>query len=399
MPAAPNRQGVAVLILVENLPVPFNRRVWQEARALTQAGYRVSIISPKGPGFEASHEVREGIEIYRHRVWEASGALAYLLEYGWALTAEFYLALKVYARTRFRVLQVGNPPDLFFGMGWFFKLFGVRFIFEFLDLNPELYVAKFGKRGAFHRLLCLAEKLSFRAADVTIAANQSYRDIAVERGGVAPERVFVVRGTIDLTGIRGACPRPELKECKAHLVVYLGVMGPQDGLDLLLESIEHIVKTGRRNDTLFVLIGGGTELPALKAAATSKGLDAWVRFTGRLPEDQVAAYLATADIGVAPDPKNDMNDKSSMTKILDYMAHGKPTVLFDLTEGRRSAEESALYARPNDPIDFAEQILRLLDSESLRRKLGDAGRHRIEELMSWEFSKRALIAAYETALS
>jgi len=408
---------ISVCVIVENLPVPFDRRVWQEARTLLEAGYRVSVICPKGRGFEQSHETREGIEIYRHRVWEASGPLGYLLEYAWALAAEFYLALKVYARTRFRILHACNPPDTIFLIGLFFKLLGVRFIFDHHDLNPELFEAKFSKRGFFYRLVCLAERLTFRTADVSIATNESYREVALTRGGMPPERAFVVRSCPELKNIHRGPARPELKEGKSYLVVYVGVMGPQDGLDLLLEAIEHIVKrsdklrgsgqalqsevsdlSSPRDDTLFVLIGAGTELPRLQALAAAKGLESVVRFTGRIPDDELAAYLSTADVCVAPDPRNPMNDKSTMNKIMEYMAYGRPVVLFDLTEGRRSAGDAALYARPNDPQDFAEQILKLLDSESLRRQLGEIGHKRIQESLNWEMEKKALLAAYERAL-
>lgn len=389
---------VPVCIIVENLPVPLDRRVWQEARCLTEAGYRVSIICPKGPGFEPSRETLEGIEIYRHRIREGSGPLGYLVEYSWALVSEFLLALKIYARTRFRVLQACNPPDTIFLIGVFFRLFGVRFIFDHHDLNPELYEVKFERKDFFYRLVCLVERLSFRTADVAIATNSSYRDIALSRGGMSPERSFVVRSCPDLNRLLPQPAQQELSEGRNHLVVYLGVMGPQDGLNLLLVSIEYIVKNKSRDDTLFVLIGAGTELPALRVAARSKGLDSFVRLTGRLPDGEVGAYLSTADIGVAPDPKNAMNDKSTMNKILGYMGYGLPVVLYDLTEGRRSAGDAALYARPNDPVDFAEKMLTLLDSESLRRELGQRGRKRVEESFNWETDKLELLKAYETAL-
>ena len=385
-------------IIVENLTVPVDRRVWQEARTLTAAGYRVSIICPKGSGFDLSREALEGIEIYRHRIWEASGPFGYLLEYGWVLAVEFFLALRVYARTRFRVLQACNPPDTIFLIGLFFKLFGVRFIFDHHDLNPELFETKFQRKGFFYRLVCLAERLTFRTADVAIATNDSYREIALTRGGISSERSFVVRSCPDLDNLRRQPPRPALKEGRAHLVVYLGVMGPQDGLDLLLESIRVLVKDENRSDTLFVLIGAGTELPSLKSAAHAHGLDEAVRFTGRLPDEEVGAYFATADLGVAPDPKSAMNDKSTMNKILEYMAYGLPVVLYDLTEGRRSADDAALYARDNNPIDFARQIAKLMDSEALRRELGRRGRRRVEERLNWSIEKQALLEAYQTAL-
>jgi len=388
----------AVCIIVENLPVPIDRRVWQEARTLRDAGYRVSIICPKGSGFQKSRESLEGIEIYRHWLWEASGPVGYLLEYSWALTAQFLLSLRVYARTRFRVLQACNPPDTIFLIGLIFKLFGVRFIFDHHDLNPELYETKFQRHDFGYRLVCWAERLTFRTADVSIATNESYREVAIVRGGMSRERTFVVRSCPDLTRIRMRPPQPELKEGRRHLVVYLGVMGHQDGLDLLLESIAFITKLRKCEDTLFVLIGAGPELPRLKVLASQKGLDALVKFTGRLPDEDVAAYFSNAAFGVAPDRATPMNDKSTMNKILEYMAYGLPVVLYDLTEGRRSAGDAALYARNDDPQDFAQKVLTLLDSESLRAELGARGRKRIEERLNWDNEKRALLEAYAAAL-
>jgi glycosyltransferase involved in cell wall biosynthesis len=388
----------AVCIIVENLPVPIDRRVWQEARTLRDAGYRVSIICPKGRGFEKDRETLEGIEIYRHRLWEASGPLGYFVEYAWALAAEFLLSLRVYARTRFRVLQACNPPDTIFLIGLFFKLFGVRFIFDHHDLNPELYEVKFQRRDWGYKLVCWAERLTYRTADVAIATNESYRDVALERGGFLRERTFVVRSCPDLDRIRKSAPQPELKEGRRFLVVFLGVMGHQDGLDLLLESIALITNPGNRQDTLFVLIGSGPELPRLKVLASQKGIEAVTRFTGSLPDEEVSTYFSSATLGVAPDRATPMNDKSTMNKILEYMAFGLPVVLYDLTEGRRSAGDAALYARLDDPEDFARQICRLLDSESLRSELGARGRRRIEESLNWENEKRALLEAYRTAM-
>jgi|YelNatPaOPRAMG01_1025707.scaffolds.fasta_scaffold50139_1 glycosyltransferase involved in cell wall biosynthesis len=389
----------AVCIVVENLTVPTDRRVWQMARTLAEAGYRVSVVCPTGPGFEKRYEVREGIEIYRHRLWEASGPFGYIIEYCWALAAEFRLALRAYRRTRFRIIHAANPPDTIFLIGLFFRLFGVRFIFDHHDLNPELFEAKFGKRGIFYRLLCLAERLTYRTATVSIATNESYREVALTRGGMRPERAFIVRSCPDLNRVRIGPPKPELKNGKRLLVAYVGVMGPQDGLDLLLESIHCIVRRAGRDDVAFALIGAGTDLPRLKALVAEKRIDSVVTFTGRIPDAEMWNYLSTADVCVAPDPKNPMNDKSTMNKILEYMAFGRPVVLYDLTEGRRSAGDAALYARPNDPEDFARQVIALLDSEELRRTLGTRGRKRIEESLNWETEKRELLKAYNMALS
>jgi glycosyltransferase involved in cell wall biosynthesis len=389
----------AVCIIVENLPVPVDRRVWQEARTLQEAGYRVSVVCPKARGFEQSHETLEGIEIYRYGAWEASGPLGYFAEYTLALAAQFRLALRAYARTRFRVLQACNPPDTIFLIGLFFKLFGVRFIFDHHDLNPELYEAKFGRRDFGYKLVCWAERLTFRTADISIATNESYREVARLRGNMPRERTFVVRSCPDLSRIRKRAAQLELKEGRRYLVVYLGVMGSQDGLELLLESIASVARRWKRQDILFVLIGAGTDLPRLKALAAERGLESLLRFKGHLSDEEVAAYLSTAEVGVAPDPATPMNDKSTMNKILEYMAYGLPVVLYDLTEGRRSAGGGALYARPDDPEDFAREILRILDSESLRRELGACGRRRIEESLNWESEKTSLLEAYATALA
>jgi glycosyltransferase involved in cell wall biosynthesis len=390
----------AVCIVVENLPVPVDRRVWREAGALRDAGYLDSVICPKGKdSYTASYEILEGIHIYRHRMWEGSSAIGYLLEYALALVAEFSLALKVFARTRFRILQGCNPPDTIFLIGLFFKLFGVRFIFDHHDLGPELFEVKFGEgHGLFRALTRFAERCSFRVAKVSIATNESFRDVAVTRGGKRPDQVFVVRNCPDLTKLRRGPIQPEIKLQKSFLVAYVGFMGKQDGLPLLLESVEHIVKNENRQDTHFVLVGGGTALPELRVMVARKNLDPYVTLTGQVPHEEVATYLSNADVGVAPDPKNPFNDNSTMVKILEYMAFGLPVVLFDLKEGRRIAGPAALYALPNDPMDFAQQITRLLDSRELRQQLGKSGRRRIEERLNWGVEKAALLQAYKTAL-
>ncbi|MFZ0277487.1 MAG: glycosyltransferase family 4 protein [Candidatus Sulfotelmatobacter sp.] len=391
------KSPIAVCIVVENLPVPLDRRVWKEACALRDAGYRVSVICPKGKGFSAGYEIKDGIEIHRHRSWEASSTPGYLLEYSLALVAEFLLTLKVFARTRFRILQACNPPDTIFLIGLFLKLFGVRFVFDQHDLGPELFEAKFGKRGLLYRLARWAELCSFQVATTCIATNESFREIAITRGGKHPESVFVVRNCPDLATFR-PLPRTSNRFGSSLVVTYVGFMGTQDGLDLLLESIEHIVRRENRQDTHFVLVGGGTVIPELHGIIAKKNLEAYVTLTGQVSHEEVAAYLSNADLGVAPDPKNAMNDQSTMVKIFEYMAFGLPVVLFDLKEGRRLAGPAALYAVPNDPIDFANQIIKLLNSKELREQLGEQGRRRIEETMNWDVEKTSLIRAYDTAL-
>jgi glycosyltransferase involved in cell wall biosynthesis len=393
------KMPTAICIVVENLPVPLDRRVWKEACALRDAGYRVSVICPKGKGFLGSYEVLDGIEIHRHRAWEASTAAGYLMEYSLALVAEFLLTLKVFARTRFRILQACNPPDTIFLIALLLKPFGVRFIFDQHDLGPELFEAKFGSRtGMLYKLASFAEHCSFQVASTCIATNDSFKEIAIARGKKNPDHVFVVRNCPDLATFRRPAVATANKFGKSLLVAYVGFMGSQDGVDLLLESIEHIVKRENRQDTHFVLVGGGTVLSELQAIIVRKHLETYVTLTGQVTHEEVAAYLSNADLGVAPDPKNALNDHSSMIKIFEYMAFGLPVVLFDLKEGRRTADSAALYAVPNDPIDFANQIVKLLNCKQLREELGKNGRKRIEERLNWEVEKASLIRAYDAAL-
>jgi glycosyltransferase involved in cell wall biosynthesis len=386
-----------VLIIVENLPCPFDRRVWQEARTLAAAGYRVSIICPKGRGYEAAFEQIQGIDIYRH--WlpvEASGPLGYFFEYSWALIAQFALSLRVLFRQGFDVIHACNPPDSIFLIGRFYKLFGKRFVFDHHDINPELYEAKFGRRDFGYRLMLALERWTFRTADVSIATNESYRRIAIERGGMSPDRVFVVRSGPDLRRLRIMPPDPALRRRRRYLVGYVGVMGRQEGIHLLLEAVRHIVHDRGRTDIQFGLVGGGTELPAMRALARELNVADFVTFTGRVSDEQLLGMLNTADVCVNPDVANEMNDKSTMNKIMEYMALGKPIVQFDLTEGRVSAQDASVYARRNDPADFARLTLELLDDEPRRLRMGNIGLRRVTDQLSWEHEAPRLLEAYRT---
>lgn len=388
--------GRRVLIVVENLPVPFDRRVWQEARTLKAAGARVSVICPVGRGHETLYEEIDGIQIHRHRLpEEASSARGYLREYVAALVAETRLAWKVFFGAGFDVIHACNPPDLIFLVALPFRLLGRKFIFDHHDVNPELYEAKFGRRDVFWRLMVLFERLTFRCADVSIATNDSYRRVAIERGGMAPEKVFVVRSGPDISRIRAVAPNPAHRNGRRFLVGYVGVMGDQEGIDLLLASVDHIVRRLGRDDVQFCLVGGGTSLPALKALSGRLGLDAYVTFLGRAPDRDLLEVLSTADVCVNPDRVNPMNDLSTMNKILEYMAVEKPIVQFDVTEGRVSAGEASLYAAANDPIDFAEKIVSLLDDPERRRAMGRFGRERVVRDLSWQTQIPTLIAAYQ----
>jgi glycosyltransferase involved in cell wall biosynthesis len=389
--------GRRVLIIVENLPLPFDRRVWQEARTLHGHGYQVSIICPKGKGYEKSFEELDGVAIYRHSMpFEASGALGYALEYSWALAAEFLLSLKVLCTRGFDVIHGCNPPDMIFLIGGFYKIFGKKFLFDHHDINPELYEAKFQRRDVFYKLMLALERWTFRTADVCVATNESYRKIAIERGGRQPSKVFVVRSGPDLRRLKVLPPQPELKQGRRYLVGYVGVMGRQEGIDGLLAAVQHIVHSMKRTDIHFGLVGGGTELDAMRKLAQELQVADYVTFTGRVPDAELLAMLNTADVCVNPDVANEMNDKSTMNKIMEYMALGKPIVQYDLTEGRVSAQQASLYARRNDPIDMARQIVELLDDEPRRKQMGEWGRERVKNSLAWEHEVPRLLAAYDT---
>ncbi len=345
-----------VLLIVENLPVPFDRRVWSEATALRAAGYEVSVICPKGKGAEASYEVIEGVHVYRHPMpFDAKGPVGYLLEYSFALFWEFILSIRVFATRGFDVIHACNPPDLIFLIAGFYKLaFGKRFIFDHHDINPELYEAKFGRRDALWRLMLALERATFSIADVSIASNASYRQIAIERGGMDPSKVHIVRSGPRLDRVRSLPADHAWNNGRKYLVGYVGVIGAQEGLDLLMQSVKHIVQRGR-SDVQFVVAGGGPALDDVRMVSNELGVNEFVTFAGRVDDRTLFTILSTADVCVNPDRPNPMNDKSTMNKILEYMALGKPIVQYDLAEGRFSARCASLYACGCDPADFAEK--------------------------------------------
>ncbi|WP_373851956.1 glycosyltransferase family 4 protein [Bradyrhizobium sp.] len=386
-----------VLIIVENLPVPFDGRVWSEATTLARHGYEVSVICPKGPGATASFEMLEGIAVYRH--WmpaEGRGVLGYVIEYSVALFWEFVLSVKVLATRGFDVIHACNPPDLIFIVGAFHKfLFGKSFVFDQHDVNPELYEAKFGRRGFLWRVMVLLERVTFALSDVSIATNQSYRTVAIERGRMSPDRVFVVRSAPNVSRVRSLPPDPAWKKGRQYLVGYVGVIARQEGLDLLLDSIKHIRTTRNRDDIQFVIVGGGRELEDLKKLAKALELDDVVTFTGRVDDDTLFTILSTADVCVNPDRPSSMNDKSTMHKIMEYMTLGKPIVQFDLTEGRFSAGEASLYVPNADTAEFGDKILELLEDPARREAMGAFGQKRISGELAWHHASTKLLAAYE----
>ena len=385
-----------ILIIVENLPSPFDRRVWQEATTLYENGYQVNIICPVGKGYEKKFEVIDGIHIYRHSLpLEADGVVGYVLEYSVALFWEFLLAWKVLLTRGFDVIQACNPPDNIFLIGGFFKLLGKKFVFDHHDVNPELYEAKFGRKDFLYKVMLLLEKLTFKVADISIATNDSYRKIAIERAGMDPKKIFVVRSGPKLDRLKILPPVPELKKGRQFLIGYVGVMGKQEGIDSLLRSANYLIKERGRTDIHFGLVGGGTELESMKTYAEELGIADYVTFTGRVPDKEMLRFLNTADVCVNPDIANQMNDISTMNKIMEYMALGKPIVQFDLAEGRFSAQEASLYARKNDEEDMADKIVELLDSPKLRKKMGEFGRNRVLNALEWKYEAPKLLKAYD----
>ncbi|MBN2040394.1 MAG: glycosyltransferase family 4 protein [Spirochaetes bacterium] len=392
--------GKKILIIVENLPSPFDRRVWQEATALTEKGASVTIICPTGSGYEKKYEVTDGITIHRHNLpMEADGPLGYLLEYSVALFWETVIAWKIFFTKGFNVIHACNPPDLIFLVALPFKLFGKKFIFDHHDINPELYLAKFNKKNLFYKFMLFFEKMTFKCADISIATNESYKKIAVERGGKKPEDVFIVRSGPDVNRMKIIPPVRELKKGRKFLVGYVGVIGKQEGLNYLIDACDYIVKNRKRNDIHFICVGGGTELENIKEYALKKNVAEYFTFTGRIPTEQLLEALNTSDVCVNPDEYNEMNDKSTMNKIMEYMALGKPIVQFDLTEGRVSARDASLYAKHNDAVDLADKILTLLDNPEKRKKMGEYGYNRVKSELAWNYEKENLYRAYRKILS
>ncbi|WP_345044536.1 glycosyltransferase family 4 protein [Georgenia daeguensis] len=386
---------------MENLAVPFDKRVWQEARTLRDAGYDVNVICPRSSQHPQAHEVLEGVNIYRYASpFEARRAAGYLLEYPLALAAQLALALKVHRAGRLDVIQACNPPDLLFLVAQPFRLLsGTRFVFDHHDACPELMMAKGRHRGSLLvRLMERLERWTFATADVSIATNESYRRIAVERGGMAPEDVFVVRSAPTVSRFAHAREDPAVRRGKRHLVAYVGVMGIQEGIDYLLDAADLLVNRRGRRDIQFSLAGSGPEFTRLVARAEELGLQENVTFLGRISDEELATLLATADVCVNPDEANEMNDISTMNKIMEYMALGKAVVQFDLTEGRVSAGDASVYARPNDAASLADCIAELLDSPWRRARMGETGRARFMTRLSWEHSVPHLLAAYDRVL-
>ena len=389
--------GKHILVVIENLPAPFDRRVWQEATTLKENGAKVSIICPKMKGYDKSYEKIDDIEIYRHPLREGKGALGYLVEYSQAIFWEFFLSFKIFFKNRFDVIHGCNPPDLIFLTAIVFKLFGVKYVFDHHDINPELYISKFEKKGFFYKMMLLFEELTFKVADFSIATNESYKKIAIERGGMDQNKVQVVRSGPKLDRLKLQAPIEKLKKGKKFLIGYIGVIGEQEGLDLLLESAKYILT--KRDDIHYGIVGGGTHLNEIKSLCEKMELSNHFDFYGRVDDQTMIDVLNTADVCVNPDKPTAMNDLSTMNKIMEYMALKKPIVQYTLKEGQFSSKEASLYAKNTDPIDFAEKILQLLDDEELRDKMSNLGYERVKNELSWDYESKKLVDFYKKVLN
>jgi glycosyltransferase involved in cell wall biosynthesis len=389
-----------VLIIVENGPVPFDTRVWKEATSLRAHGYDVSVLCPRAKGYTKGYELVDGVRIYRHPMpKERHGVVGYVLEYASALFWQFLYSWWIYLHRSFHVIQGCNPPDDIFLVALPFKLFGVRYIFDHHDANPELYLSKFEKKDKLFKIQIWLERMTYRWSDTVMATNESYRQLAVSRGSRDPADVFVVRNGPDLNSFKLEAPDESLKRGKQYLVGYVGTMSVQEGLDILLDVALYIKKLGRC-DIHFTCVGGGPELNSLRKMADDKGLEDMVNFTGRVADKELLTILSTADVCVNPDKPCEMNSISTMIKIMEYMALGKPIVQFDLKEGRYSADGASLYAdNHNQVVDFAAKILWLLDRPEERRRMGEAGRRRVRESLAWEYSVPQLLAAYQRSFA
>lgn len=387
-----------VLIIVQNQSVPPDPRVLQEARSLRANGYEVTVLSPRRKEWSRGYEIVDGIRIYRHPTpREASSASGYLWEYGWSLFWEFLYAGWIYLRHGFHIIEGCNPPDDIAFVALPFKLLGVKYIFDHHDTCPELYTAKGGAKGALYKILLWLEKVTYRFSNVVMVTNGSYKDLAMQRGGRSADDIFIVRNGPNLKTFKAAVPNPAIRKGKRYLVGYVGCMNYQDGLDILVEAADYIRKQGR-TDVGFVCVGGGPELAGLRRMVKDRDLADTVTFTGRIPGAEMIETLSTADVCVNPDRPCEMNDISTMIKIMEYMALGKPIVQFDVKEGRFSAQEASVYAGTVDPSrSFAEKILWLLDRPEERKRMGEFGRRRVENELAWEHSVPNLLAAYDRA--
>lgn len=391
---APDRGRL--LLISENAPVPGDRRVWNECRTLAGAGWRVTVVCAAAADREQpAEEVLEGIEIHRYPLRPAASAFGYLREYGQALWRIRLLVRRLQREQRFDAVHAASPPDFLLFAARSARARGARLIFDHHDLTPELFRSRFGRSGLAHRVLLALERWAMRSADVVISTNESYRRLAIGRGGVDPEDVFVVRNGPDLERFRPVIPDPSLCRDRRYLLAYLGMMGPQDGIDEALRALA-TVRTLRDDDWHAIFIGEGEVRPRMEELAAELGLGEAIEFVGWREDDDIRRILSTADVCIAPDPPSPLNDLSTMIKIPEYMAMGSAIASYDLGETRVSAGPAAAYAAPSS-VDLGRCIHELLEDPVRRRDMGERGLERAADL-SWQRSSEVLLAAYERAL-
>jgi glycosyltransferase involved in cell wall biosynthesis len=389
--------GKRVLMLIENSSYPLDIRVRFESMALLSVGYQVSVICQRSHE-EPWHEVIDDVHVYRYPAPPlARNFFGYVVEYIYSFLAIFLISLFVWAKRGFDIIHAANPPDHTVFMALFYRLFGKKYVFDHHDLAPEMYLARADLKSnrLVYSALIWFEKMSFRFADHVIATNNSYRRIALQRGHVPEERVTVVRNGPMLDRLKLVDPDPNLKKKGLTLIGYVGTMGPQDGVDYLLRALKQLETVLGRKKFLCIIIGKGSMLVDLKNQAKKLGLDHTVWFTGFIPEEDKLRYLSSVDICVDSDPSNGFNEYCTMIKMMEYMALSKPIVAFDLAEHRITAGEAAIYARPNDELDFARKIAELLDDPERRENMGKLGKERIENELAWTYQAKKLLEAYE----
>ncbi len=397
----PRRRGGrrSALVVVQNLSVPLDRRVWQEACALRDADWSVAVICPRASD-EPRRRVLDGIRVYTYApAPPARGVVGFVREFAesWLKTA--VLSVRAWRDEPFAVLQACNPPDTYWLLARIWSVAGVHFLFDQHDLCPEVYEDRFGTRDVLYRMLLRLELATYRSAHALVSTNESYREVAHRRGGWPIEKVHVVRSAPDPDTMHAGPAEPELRRGRRYLIVYLGIMGPQDGVDRLVLAIRSMRDDLRRDDVQLALLGFGDCEDELKQMTTEDGLDDRVEFVGRADAATIRRWLSSADVGVSPDPPSDFNSRSTMNKVLEYMAHGLPTVMFDLTENRRSAgPDAALVVGDPAPESLAKALSDLLDDQPRRELMGAAARRRIETEMRWDTQARTYVAAMELAV-
>jgi glycosyltransferase involved in cell wall biosynthesis len=390
-------QRPRILIIVQNLPLPFDRRVWLECQALVSAGYRVAAVCPKASG-DPSYQVIDGVALYKYRPYAPGGSkLSFIAEYAYSFLATAWLTVRARRRGRFKVIQACNPPDIFWPIALAFRAVeGTKFVFDHHDLCPELFESRFPDRpGLPYRGLRYLERRTHRSADHVISTNASYREIAISRSGKAPADVTIVRTGPDPERLKRGPADPDQRRGRTYLAAYIGVMGPQDGVDIVVRAADVIVHQLGRDDIAFTLIGSGDCFDELVALRDELGLAGHVEFTGRAPDELVTRVMSTADVGLSPDPKNPLNDLSTMNKSMEYMAFELPVVAFDLRETRVSVADAGVYVTPNDVHAYAEAIADLMDDEPKRTLLGKLGRVRVEQELAWSHQERAYLGVYQ----